>query len=41
LKIGERTLLQRTVDAMIAAGINELVVVTGYRAEMIREVLTK
>ena len=29
LKIGERTLLQRTVDAMIAAGINELVVVTG------------
>ena len=41
LKIGERTLLQRTVDAMIAAGINELVVVTGYRAEMIREFLTK
>ena len=40
LKIGERTLLQRTVDAMIAAGINELVVVTGYRAEMIREFLT-
>ena len=41
LKIGERTLLQRTVDAMIAAGINELVVVTGYRAEMIRDFLTK
>ena len=41
LKIGERTLLQRTVDAMIAAGINELVVVTGYRGEMIREFLTK
>ena len=41
LKIGERTLLQRTVDAMIAADINELVVVTGYRAEMIREFLTK
>ena len=40
LKIGERTLLERTVDAMIAAGINELVVVTGYRAEMIREFLT-
>ena len=40
LKIGERTLLQRTVDAMLAAGINELVVVTGYRAEMIREFLT-
>ena len=41
LKFGERTLLQRTVDAMIAAGINELVVVTGYRAEMIRDFLTK
>ena len=41
LKIGERTLLQRTVDAMIAAGINELVVVTGYRAEMIRDFLTE
>ena len=40
LMIGERTLLQRTVDAMIAAGINELVVVTGYRAEMIRDFLT-
>ena len=41
LKIGERTLLQRTVDAMIAAGINELVVVTGYRGEMIRDFLTE
>ena len=41
LRIGERTLLQRTVDAMIAADINELVVVTGYRAEMIREFMTK
>ena len=41
LKIGERTLLQRTVDAMLAADIKELVVVTGYRAEMIRDFLTK
>ena len=40
LKVGERTLLQRTVDAMLAAGINELVVVTGYRADMIRDLLT-
>ena len=40
LKIGERTLLQRTVDAMLQAGITELVVVTGYRAEMIRDFLT-
>ena len=41
LKIGERTLLQRTVDAMMGAGINELVVVTGYRGEMIRDFLTE
>ena len=30
LKVGERTLLERTVDAMAAAGITEFVVVTGY-----------
>ena len=41
LKVGERTLLQRTVDAMLAAGINKLVVVTGYRANMIRDFLTE
>ena len=41
LKVGERTLLARTVDAMIAAGINELVVVTGYRGEMLRGFLTE
>ena len=41
LKVGERTLLQRTVDAMIAAGIREFVVVTGYRASMIRDFLTE
>ncbi len=40
LKVGERTLLERTVDAQLAAGINELVVVTGYRGEMIRDFLT-
>ena len=40
LKVGERTLLQRTVDAQLAAGITELVVVTGYRGEMIRDFLT-
>ena len=34
LKVGERTLLERTVAAMAAAGITEFVVVTGYRAEM-------
>ena len=41
LKVGEHTLLQRTVDAMIAAGIREFVVVTGYRASMIRDFLTE
>lgn len=40
LAVGERTLLQRTVDAMMKAGINELVVVTGYKAEMICDFLT-
>ena len=39
LKVGERTLLQRTVDAMAAAGITEFVVVTGYRGNMIRDFL--
>lgn len=39
LKVGERTLLERTVAAMAAAGISELVVVTGYRAEQIRNFL--
>ena len=39
LKVGERTLLERTVDAMTGAGIQELVVVTGYRGEMIRQFL--
>jgi choline kinase len=40
LKVGERTLLERTVDAMHQAGITEFLVVTGYRGEMIREFLT-
>ena len=40
LQVGQRTLLQRTVDALVQAGISELVVVTGYRGEMIRHFLT-
>ena len=40
LTVGNRTLLQRTFDAMIAAGISQFVVVTGYRGEMIRDFLT-
>lgn len=37
LVVGRRTLLQRTIDAMLQAGIDEFVVVTGYRGEMIRD----
>ena len=40
LKVGERTLLERTVEAMASAGISEFVVVTGYLADMIRDFLT-
>ena len=39
LKVGERTLLERTVDVMRQAGIQEFLVVTGYRGEMIRDFL--
>ena len=39
LKVGQRTLLERTVDAMRQAGITEFLVVTGYRGEMIRDFL--
>lgn len=41
LKIGNRSLLQRTIDAMKGAGIKELVVVTGYHGEMIRDFIQK
>ena len=40
LEVGGKTLLQRTGDAMAATGITEFVVVTGYRANMIRDFLT-
>ena len=39
LKVGDRTLLERTIDAMRMAGISEFVIVTGYRANMIRDFL--
>ena len=39
LKVGERTLLERTIDAMRQAGIQEFLVVTGYRGEMSRSFL--
>ena len=37
LKVGERTLLERTISAMRRAGITEFVVVTGYCAGQIRD----
>ena len=40
LEVGGKTLLQRTVEAMAMADITEFVVVTGYRAEQIRDFLT-
>ena len=39
LEVGGKTLLQRTVDAMSSAGITDFLVVTGYRANMIRDFL--
>ena len=41
LEVGGKTLLQRTVDAMVRVGITEFVVATGYRAEQIRHFLTQ
>ena len=40
LQVGGRTLLERTVDAMVQAGIGEFVIVTGYLGGMIRDFLT-
>ena len=40
LKVGERTLLERTVRAMRQAGISEFVVVTGYLSNLIQDFLT-
>ena len=39
LPLGQRNLLERTVDAMRAVGVQRLVVVTGFKAEMIRSFL--
>ena len=37
LKVGERSLLQRSIDALIEAGIREFVIVTGYLHEQIED----
>ena len=39
LPLGHRNLLERTVDAMRMVGVERLVVVTGFKAEMIRDFL--
>ena len=39
LEVGGMTLLERTVKAMREAGVSQFVVVTGYKAEMIRSFL--
>ena len=41
LTVGGKTLLQRTIDAMLEAGIAEFVIVTGYRADQIRDFITE
>ena len=40
LQVGSCCLLQRTVDNLLDNGISRIAVVTGYRAEMIRDFLT-
>jgi choline kinase len=37
LKVGDRELLRRSIDAITAAGISELVIVTGYLNNLIEE----
>lgn len=41
LEVGGKTLLERIVDAQLLAGVRELVVVTGYRADMVRSHLNQ
>ena len=41
LEVGGKTLLERTVNAMLQAGISEFVVVTGYRNKMIENFLNR
>lgn len=41
LKVGERTLLQRSMDALIKAGIRDFVIVTGYLHEHIENFVSQ
>lgn len=41
LTVGGRCLLERTVESLVSEGIDQIVVVTGYRGDMIRSFLTE
>ena len=41
LKVGKKTLLARIVEAMVSVGCSELVIVTGYKEEMIRQFMNE
>lgn len=41
LKVGERSLLQRSMDALIANGVRDFCIVTGYLHEMIEDFVRK
>ena len=41
LNVGERPLLQRSMDAIIQSGVKDLVIVTGYLHEMIEDFVAK
>ncbi len=40
LPVGEKTILGHTIDSLQNAGVDEIIMVTGYRVEQIREFLT-
>lgn len=41
LKIGDKTLLERSIENILEVGINDIAIVIGYRAEMIREFINQ
>ena len=41
LKIGERSLLQRSIDALMKAGVRDFVIVTGYLLEQIEQFVSE
>lgn len=41
MKVGDKTLLERTVDALIYAGVKKLVMIIGYEAETLRSFIAE